>query len=66
LLNDDDKSKMIKILKSTATEDLPFNEVNYAVNELQLKVKVIESKEEMMDLCQSSRLQRRQSVVNHL
>ena len=42
---------MIKILKSTATEDLPFNEVNYAVNELQLKVKVIESKEEMMDLC---------------
>ena len=66
MLNDDDKSKMIKILKSTATEDLPFNEVNYAVNELQLKVKVIESKEEMMDLCQSSRLQRRQSVVNHL
>ena len=66
MLNDDDKSKMIKILKSTATEDLPFNEVNYAVNELQLKVKVIESKEEMMDLCQSSRLQRRQSVVNHM
>lgn len=47
-LTDEDKQRMARILQTVDQQDLPHLEVNYSVNELQTKVKVVSTSSEML------------------